>query len=65
MDNFIVRIYRRDAHAGRNMHMTGLVETVGCDGVNVFNNSEELWNILCNQSAQQPMWKEHKKKDKE
>ncbi len=51
MDYYIVRIYRRDGQAGQNL--TGLVETVGRGGAQVFNNPDELWNILRGQGGPQ------------
>lgn len=51
MDYYIVRIYRRDEKEERNV--TGLVETVGCDDVNVFKSRDELWNILSGRATPQ------------
>ncbi len=43
-ESYIVRIYRRDEE--NPQHVVGLVETVGVEETNVFNNPEELWQIL-------------------
>ncbi len=44
MDNYIVRIYRREKDDPRML--VGLVEKVGVDGKRAFSNLDELWQIL-------------------
>lgn len=44
MDNYIVRLYRRDADNPENL--VGLVETVGEEGKQPFHNVSELMLIL-------------------
>ncbi len=63
VDYYIVRIYRRDETEERNL--TGLVEIVGHDGVNVFKSREDLWNILSKQSAPDALSRKDLKKSKE
>ncbi|MBI5038910.1 MAG: hypothetical protein HZC13_03985 [Nitrospirae bacterium] len=44
LDNYIVRIYRRDGKDSQRV--AGIVEEVGVKGNQVFHNLEELWTIL-------------------
>lgn len=44
LDNYIVRIYRRDGKDPQRV--AGIVEEVGVKGNQVFHNLEELWTIL-------------------
>ncbi len=44
MDNYIVRIYRREKDNPRLL--VGLVEEVGAPGKKAFNNLDDLWEIL-------------------
>lgn len=44
LDNYIVRIYRRDGKDPQRV--AGIVEEVGVKGNQVFHNLEELCNIL-------------------
>ncbi|MBI5755932.1 MAG: hypothetical protein HZA12_03315 [Nitrospirae bacterium] len=44
MDNYVVRIYRRDT---KNPGLlVGVVEEVGVEGNRAFHNLDELWAIL-------------------
>jgi hypothetical protein len=52
MDNYIVRIYRRDKTDNRVL--VGLVEEVGVDGRRGFTNLNELWEILNGAKNHQP-----------
>ncbi len=44
MDNYIVRIYRREKDNPRLL--VGLVEEVGVSGKKAFNSLDDLWEIL-------------------
>lgn len=44
MDNYIVRIYRREKDNPRLL--VGLVEEVGLKGKKAFNTLDDLWEIL-------------------
>ena len=44
MDNYIIRIYRREGNDPAKV--TGIVEEVGTDDRKVFKSPDELWNIL-------------------
>ncbi|HAM49823.1 MAG TPA: hypothetical protein DCP92_03710 [Nitrospiraceae bacterium] len=44
MDNYIVRIYRRQKDNPRVL--VGLVEEVGTTGKKAFNDIDDLWEIL-------------------
>ena len=44
MDNYIVRIYRREKDDPRLL--VGLVEEVGTSGKRAFNTFDDLWEIL-------------------
>ena len=44
MDNYIVRIYRREKDNPRML--IGLVEEVGASGKKAFNTFDDLWEIL-------------------
>ncbi|MFI5295628.1 MAG: hypothetical protein ACHQ0Y_11460 [Thermodesulfovibrionales bacterium] len=44
MDNYIVRIYRREKDNPRVL--AGLVEEVGTKGKKAFNDLDDLWEIL-------------------
>ncbi len=44
VDNYIVRIYRREKDNPRML--VGLVEEVGVSGKKAFNNLDDLWEIL-------------------
>ncbi len=44
MDNYIVRIYRREKDNPRLL--VGLVEEVGAPGKKAVNNLDDLWEIL-------------------
>ncbi len=44
MDNYIVRIYRKEKDDPRLL--VGLVEKVGSEGKRAFSNLDELWQIL-------------------
>ena len=44
VDNYIVRIYRREKDNPRVL--VGLVEEVGESGKKAFNNLDDLWEIL-------------------
>jgi hypothetical protein len=44
MENYIVRIYRREEDNPRIL--VGVVEEVGVEGKKAFTNLEELWAIL-------------------
>lgn len=44
MDNYIVRIYRREKDNPRLL--VGLVEEVGFKGKKAFNTLDDLWEIL-------------------
>lgn len=44
MDNYIVRIYRRERDNPRVL--VGLVEEVGKKGKKAFNDLDDLWEIL-------------------
>ncbi|MCW9098516.1 MAG: hypothetical protein OQJ93_14115 [Ignavibacteriaceae bacterium] len=45
MENYIVRIYRRDQH--RSDEIAGLVELVEAEKKQAFKNMDELSHILC------------------
>jgi hypothetical protein len=47
MDNYIVRIYRREKDNPRLL--VGLVEEVGLKGKKAFNTLDDLWEILNSQ----------------
>lgn len=49
MDNYIVRIYRREKDNPRML--VGLVEEVGVSGKKAFNNLDDLWEILNRQES--------------
>jgi hypothetical protein len=44
VDNYIVRIYRREKNNPRLL--VGLVEEVGSEGKRAFNTLDDLWEIL-------------------
>ncbi len=44
VDNYIVRIYRREKDNPRLL--VGLIEEVGVSGKKAFNNLDDLWEIL-------------------
>jgi hypothetical protein len=44
LDNYIVRIYRRNK--GDQRLLVGLVEEVGSGGKRAFNTFDDLWDIL-------------------
>ena len=47
MENYIVRVLRRDpAAVGRDAHLDGVVEVVESGLRRAFHNAEELWAIL-------------------
>ncbi len=48
MDNYIVRIYRREKDNPRLL--VGLVEEVGVSGKKAFNTLDDLWEILNRQT---------------
>ena len=49
MDNYVVRIYRRDTKDPRLL--VGVVEEVGVEGSRAFQNLDELWTILLSGKA--------------
>jgi hypothetical protein len=51
VDNYIVRIYRREKDNPRLL--VGLVEEIGVSGKKAFNNLDDLWEIL-NAASGQP-----------
>lgn len=57
LDNYIVRIYRRDG--GDPRKVAGIVEEVGVKENQVFHNLDELWDILASQKIDS-----HRKKQK-
>lgn len=59
MDNYIVRIYRREKDNPRLL--VGLVEEVGVSGKKAFNNLDDLWEILNAQESGAAQNKRNKK----
>ncbi len=49
VDNYIVRIYRREK--GNPRLLVGLVEEVGVPGKKAFNSLDDLWEILNRQDS--------------
>ena len=49
MDNYIVRIYRREKDNPRLL--VGLIEEVGVSGKKAFNSLDDLWEILNRQEG--------------
>lgn len=58
MENYIVRIYRREKDGPQKF--MGIVETVGEEGKKAFTHADELWEIL--NSARRPHRHRPKKK---
>lgn len=60
MDSYVVRIFRRDPHAGpgRRAHdgiaLAGMIEEADSGRRQSFHDIEELWAILSHQSAPGP-----------
>jgi hypothetical protein len=54
VDNYIVRIYRREKDNPRVL--VGLVEEVGTKGKRAFNDLDDLWEIL-NSVKRVPDWR--------
>lgn len=52
VDNYIIRIYRRDEEDLRKM--AGIVEQVGTEKKQAFHNLDELWAILTTAGACSP-----------
>lgn len=47
MENYIVRVMRRDpGQGGRAAHLDGVVEVVESGKRRAFHNADELWSIL-------------------
>ncbi len=44
VDNYIIRIYRREKDNPRLL--VGLIEEIGVSGKKAFNNLDDLWEIL-------------------
>ncbi len=59
LDNYIVRIYRREKDNPRLL--VGLVEEVGVSGKKAFNSLDDLWEILNGQKSGAVQKKRNKK----
>ncbi len=59
LDNYIVRIYRREKDNPRLL--VGLVEEVGVSGKRAFNSLDDLWEILNGQKSGAAQKKRNKK----
>ncbi len=59
MDNYIVRIYRREKDNPRLL--VGLVEEVGVSGKKAFNSLDDLWEILNGQKSGDKKYQRNKK----
>jgi hypothetical protein len=59
LDNYIIRIYRREKNNPRIL--VGVVEEVGAEGNKAFTNPEELWKILNSPKAGRRKEKKSKK----
>ena len=59
MENYILRIYRREKNNSRIL--VGVVEEVGVEGNKAFTNLEELWKILNSPKAETRKGKKSKK----
>ncbi len=59
LDNYIVRIYRREKDNPRLL--VGLVEEVGVSGKRAFNSLDDLWEILNGQKSRDKKYQRHKK----
>jgi hypothetical protein len=59
LDNYVLRIYRREEKNPRIL--VGVVEEVGVEGNKAFTNLEELWKILNSPKAGTKQGKKSKK----
>ncbi len=63
MDNYIVRIYRREKDDPRLL--VGLVEEVGVSGRKAFNSLDDLWEILNRQENEKAKHQKYQGNKKE
>ena len=63
MENYVLRIYRREKNDPRIL--VGVVEEVGVDGNKAFSNLDELWFILNSSKAETTKNKKRNKSSNE
>jgi uncharacterized protein (DUF2235 family) len=62
MDNYIVRVYRREKDNPRML--VGLVEEVGLKGKKAFNTLDDLWEILNSQGRDEQQARSKRKRER-
>lgn len=63
LDNYVIRIYRREKNDPRIL--VGVVEEVGVEGNRAFTNLDELWFILSSSKAETRKIKKSDKSSKD